>query len=64
MTDTVSLAELFARDPRDQSDDDLMRIITELRAARSKFVLGGDKSAGSLTSAQKQLTRLDVNVEI
>lgn len=64
MTDAVSLAELFARDPRKHTDADIIRIVTELRAARSKFVIGGDKTAGSLTAQQKQLSRLDLGIKL
>lgn len=34
-----SLSELFARDPLELSDQDISRIVVELRAQRSKFII-------------------------
>ncbi len=60
----MNMAELFARDPREHTDDDLRKIIADLRAARSKFIIGGDKTAGSLTAEQKSLTRIDLDIKL
>jgi len=59
----ADLAELFARDPREQTDAEFKEIIAKLREARGKFILG-DKTAGSLTSQQKQLARIDLDVKL
>ena len=59
----ADLAELFARDPRKQTDEEFEEIIRALRDSRAKFILG-DKTAGSLTSQQKQLTRIDLDVKL
>lgn len=59
----TSLAELFARDPREQSDEEVEEIIRQLRESRAKFILG-DKTAGSLTAQQKSLVRLDLDVKL
>lgn len=63
---TYSLAELFARDPRQLSDDDFRALIHELREARSKFVLGTGKKTGSakLTPAQTDAVRLDLDIKL
>lgn len=41
------IAELFARDPLDLTDQDLDTIIAKLRASRAAFN-AGEKSAGSM----------------
>ena len=60
---SVSLAELFARDPREQTDEEFKEIIRQLREARPKFLLG-DQTAGKLTGTQEALTRLDLDVKL
>jgi hypothetical protein len=60
----MNMGELLARHPREHTDDDLRAMITELRAARSKFVVGGDKTAGALTQAQKEITKIDLDVKL
>lgn len=60
----MNMAELFARDPRQHTDDDLRKIIAELRAARTKFIIGGDKAAGALTKEQAAITKLDLDVKL
>lgn len=57
MHEETSIAELMARDPLKLSDQDIDKIIAELRQARSRFVLAGDKKIGTpaarKTGAQK-----------
>ena len=57
MTD---LAELFSRDPRKLTRDDLTALITKMRESRGQFNLGNMK-AGSMkpkTEKQKQAAEL------
>jgi hypothetical protein len=58
MSETSSIAELMARDPLKLSDQDLDLIIADLRKARSRFVLAGDKKIGT-PAARKSKTQLD-----
>jgi hypothetical protein len=47
-----SLHELFARDPKEISDEEFLTLISSLREQRKKFVLGekpASKSAASST---------------
>lgn len=60
----MNIAELFARDPREHTDDDVKKIIEELRASRSKFIIGGDKTAGALSAAQKEAKKLDLDIKL
>lgn len=46
MSDTDSLAELYARDPLELSDQDIEKIIERNRAARAAYQ-AGSKSAGN-----------------
>jgi len=61
----TSLAELFARDPREHSDADVLRIITELRKAREKFVLDKAKPASTpRTAKQKAVAKIDLDIKL
>lgn len=60
---SVSIAELFARDPREHSEADFRMIVKELREQRAKFVLG-DKTAGAPARKSNETTRLNLSVEI
>lgn len=57
MQEETSIAELMARDPLKLSDQDLDKIIADLRNSRSRFVLADDKKIGTpaarKTGAQK-----------
>lgn len=60
----MNIAELFSRDPREHTDEDVKKIIAELRASRSKFIIGGDKSAGALTTSQKEAAKLNLDIKL
>ena len=57
MQEETSIAELMARDPLKLSDQDIDKIIADLRHSRSRFVLADDKKIGTpaarKSSAQK-----------
>ena len=58
MTD---IAELFARDPRQLTRDDISAIVAKYREAREAFILGA-KQAGSAKNVKKEglkITNLD-----
>lgn len=57
MQERASIAELMDRNPLKLSDHDLDQIISELRAARSRFALNGDKKVGT-PAAKKGPTQL------
>jgi hypothetical protein len=59
----MNIAELFARDPRQHTDADIVQIVTELRAARSRFIVDGKPSA-KLTSKEAEMKRIDVGVKL
>lgn len=61
------MAELFARDPRQHSDEDFKKLIAHLRDLRSRFVHeGGKPSTGpkSLTADQKKVASLDLDIKL
>lgn len=60
---SVSIAELFARDPREHSEADFALIVKELREQRAKFVMG-DKTAGAPAKKPNEISRLNINVEL
>jgi hypothetical protein len=51
MTDETTLGEIFRRDPRDYSKQDIEAVVARMRQARTQFNLGA-KQAG----APKKLT--------
>ena len=57
MQEETSIAELMARDPLKLSDQDIDKIIADLRNSRNRFVLADDKKIGTpasrKTGAQK-----------
>ncbi len=63
-----NIAELYARDPRKMSDEDFNALILDIRAQRSKFVLGeGSKPAKTKAAAAPSATsslasRLDIKL--
>jgi hypothetical protein len=59
------MAELFARDPREHSDEDFKKIVAHLRELRHRFVFEG-KPAGpaKLTSEQQKVSGLDLNIKL
>jgi hypothetical protein len=59
----MNLSELFARDPRTHTDDEVRAIITELRAARSKFIVDGKPSA-RLTAKENEMKRIDLEIKL
>lgn len=61
-----NIAELFARDPREFTDEEFKTVVAELREARAKFVLG-NRAAGaqkSLSPEQKKLTAAVKDIEL
>ena len=64
MTDTVNMAELFARDPRDHSDADIALIIKTLRENRQKFIVDGSVASKPKTAAQAAVTKIDLDIKL
>lgn len=61
----MKMFELFARDPREHTDEEVIQLIAEMRELRAKFVTGGQRSpVKTLTTEQKQLKRLDISVDL
>ena len=63
----VSIAELFARDPLENTDADITAIIKHMRDNRVKFKVGGDKTAGRApkkNANQKKLEGLDLDIKL
>lgn len=50
------LAELFARDPLDLTDDDIRSIIEEMRKSRHAFNAGNMKAGSTKPKTEKQKT--------
>ena len=63
---SVSLTDLFHRDPLTYTDEDVIRIIEEMRANREKFVLGNKRAgaAPKLTSDQKKVSGLNLDIKL
>lgn len=61
----VSLAELFARDPRDQSDEYFAEIVKRLRQDRHKFLSEGTRSLPAPKSAaSSEVARLNLDIKL
>jgi len=61
----MNLAELFARDPREHSDEDVRRIIAELRKAREKFIFEGpQRKTQPKTEKQKALAGIQLDIKL
>ena len=61
----VSLAELFARDPREQSDEDFRQIVSALREARAKFITEGTRAlAPPKTAEGRAVAKLDLDIKL
>ena len=58
MQEETSIAELMARDPLKLSDQDIDKIIADLRHSRSRFVLADDKKIGT-PAARKSTAQKD-----
>ena len=63
MNDPISMHELYARDPRTHTDEDMMKIIEDLRGKRKNFVNDGVRvGAKKLTAKEEQVA--DVKLDI
>lgn len=60
---TVSLAELFSRDPREMTDEDFRQVVIGLRAARANFLTEGTRAIQS-PKAQSAIARLDLDIKL
>lgn len=61
----VSLAELFARDPREQSDEDFRLIVQGLREARHKFITEGTRALQPPKSPEaRAVAKLDLDIKL
>lgn len=59
------MAELFARDPREHSEEDFRKIIAHLRELRSRFVFEGKSAAPKkLTADQQKVSGLDLDIKL
>lgn len=59
------MAELFARDPREHSDEDFKKIVAHLRELRHRFVFEGQSAAPKkLTADQQKVSGLDLNIKL
>lgn len=52
----ADVAELFARDPLDLTEDDLTTIVAEMRKSRHAFNLGNVKAGSTKPKTEKQKT--------
>ena len=63
---TVSLSELFARDPRAHSEEDIRAIVSALRDARSKYIVGNKKTSAKKepTGEKAKVAKLDLDIKL
>lgn len=65
--ETTDINELFSRDPLSLTNSDIDKIILEMRKKRHTFQVGpAPKSGGtkSLTKAQEQASKLDIDLKL
>lgn len=61
------MAELFARDPRTHTDEDIDKMIAHLRELRHRFVFEGGKpkpSPKALTETQQKVSGLNLDIKL
>lgn len=61
------MAELFARDPREQTDADIEKMILHLREMRHRFVFEGGKpkpGPKTLTENQQKVAGLNLDIKL